>query len=157
MTRRTAFVTAMLVAGLLLTGGAVGATFGGDDAAGAAPLRSDEPPPLPGDQPVPLVEVRAQIVSVDLAIAESFPQQYFVGIVSAQPNGCTRFSLFEVVRHGTEIEITVWNTVPKDLAAVLCAAVYSTTQSNVPLGSNFESGTQYTLSVNGQSQTFVAQ
>ncbi|MCH6552415.1 MAG: hypothetical protein IH804_10465 [Planctomycetes bacterium] len=46
---------------------------------------------------------------------------------------------------------------PKDLAAVLCAAVYSTTQSNVPLGSNFESGTEYTLSVNGQSQTFVAQ
>ena len=42
MTRRTAIVTAMLVAGLLLTGGAVGATFSGDEAAGAAPLRSDE-------------------------------------------------------------------------------------------------------------------
>ena len=120
-------------------------------------MHGDPPPPSHGDPPVSVVEVRAQIVSVDLAIAESFPQQYFVGIVSAQPNGCTRFSLVEVVRHGTEIEITVWNTVPKDLAAVLCAAVYSTTQSNVPLGSNFESGTQYTLSVNGQSQTFVAQ
>ena len=42
MTRRTAIVTAMLVAGLLLTGGAVGGTFSGDEAAGAAPLRSDE-------------------------------------------------------------------------------------------------------------------
>ena len=76
MTRRTAILTAMLVAGLLLTGGVVGATFSGDDAAGAAPLRSDEgidsrdcnlvhnieacdqeelhgdpPPPLHGDPP----------------------------------------------------------------------------------------------------------
>ena len=99
-------------------------------------------PVLPSYQPVPVVEVRAQIVSADLAIAESFPPQYFVGIVSAQPNGCMRFSRFEVERHGTEIEIKVWNTVPKDLAAVLCTAVYSTTQSNVPLGSDFESGTR---------------
>ena len=60
-------------------------------------------------------------------------------------------------RHGRVQSHTVWNTVPKDLAAVLCAAVYSTTQSNVPLGSNFESGTEYTLAVNGQAQTFVAQ
>ncbi len=108
------------------------------------------------DAPFTTVEEPAPIVSVDLRVAESFPPQYFVGIVSAQTNGCTRFSRYEVTRDRTEIHIDVWNTVPRD-PATLCTDVYSTTETNVALGIDFESGVKYTLLVNDQQQTFVAQ
>ncbi len=108
------------------------------------------------DAPFTTVEELARIVSVDLRVAESLPPQYFVGIVSEQSNGCTRFSRHEVRRDRTEIHIDVWNTVPKD-PATLCTLVYSTTETNVALGIDFESGVTYTLRVNDQQQTFVAQ
>ena len=117
------------------------------------PAAPDADPPLPPG----LVEEPARIVSAELAIAESFPPQYFVSIVSAQPDGCTRFSRFEVERSGTLIEITVLNTVPERRAVVLCAAIYGETTSNVALGSDFDPGETYTLSVNGAEQRFVAQ
>ena len=107
--------------------------------------------------PPGVVEEPARIVRAELAIAESFPPQYFVSIVSAQPDGCTRFSGFELERSGTRIEITVRNTVPKNRAVVLCTAIYGETTSNVALGSDFEPGETYTLSVNGAEQRFVAQ
>jgi len=80
-----------------------------------------------------------------------------MAIVSAQPNGCTRFSRFELERAGTLLEITVYNTVPENLAVVLCTAIYGQTMSNVALGSDFEPGGTYTLRVNGAEQRFVAQ
>lgn len=116
------------------------------------PSNGDTLPPPPG-----VVERLADIVSVELAIAESFPPQYFVSVVSAQPDGCHRFSHFEVQREGTLIEISVYNTVPENLAVVSCIALYGETTSNVALGSDFEPGETYTFSVNGEQQTFVAQ
>ena len=118
------------------------------------------PPAAGPGLPLPpgTVEEPAPIVSAELTIAESFPPQYFAAIVSAQPNGCTRFSGFELERAGTLIEITVYNTVPENLAVVLCTAIYGETTSNVALGSDFEPGETYTLRVNGASATyFVAQ
>ena len=124
---------------------------------------TDTPAPTP-DAPgagLPLppgtVEELAPIVSVELAIAESFPPQYFASIVSAQPNGCTHFSRFELERSGSLLEITVYNTVPENLAVVLCTAIYGETVSNVVLGIDFEPGETYTLRVNGAEQRFVAQ
>ena len=116
---------------------------------------SDDPKPLP--PPVDGVETPAPIVAAELLIAESYPPQYFVAVTSAQPNGCHRFSRFEVTRNGTEIEIAVWNTVPKNLAVVLCTAIYGQTETSVALGSDFEPGESYTISVNGEQQSFVAQ
>ncbi len=118
---------------------------------------ADEAPDADLPPPPGTVEELAHIVRAELAIAESFPPQYFVAIVSAQTDGCTRFSRFEVERSGTLIEITVYNTVPENSAVVVCTAVYSETTSNVALGSDFEPGETYTFSVNGERQSFVAQ
>ena len=120
---------------------------------GAPP--SDAPKPLP--PPAGVVETPAPIVAVELLIAESYPPQYFVAVSSAQPDGCHRFSRFEVTRNGTEIEIAVWNTVPENLAVVLCTAIYGQTETSVAIGSDFEPGETYTISVNGEQQSFVAQ
>lgn len=107
--------------------------------------------------PEDVVEQLAPIVAVDLAVAESYPPQYFVSITSAQPDGCNRFSRYELTREGTAIEISVWNTVPRNLAVVLCLAVYGETETNVALGSDFEPGQIYTIAVNGeQYHSFVA-
>ncbi|MEZ4501585.1 MAG: hypothetical protein R3C39_03080 [Dehalococcoidia bacterium] len=111
--------------------------------------------PLPG--PGETIEVPAPIVSVDVRVAESFPPQYFVEVVSAQPDGCHRFSRYEVSRDGTTVRIDVYNTRPEDLSVVLCTMIYGETTSNVALGSDFESGVEYTLEVNDVTQTFTAQ
>jgi hypothetical protein len=111
--------------------------------------------PLPG--PGATVEVPAPIVSVNVSIAESFPPQYFVEVVSAQPDGCHRFSRYEVARDGTTVRIDVYNTRPEDLSVVLCTMIYGETTSNVALGSDFESGVEYTLEVNDVTHTFTAQ
>ena len=126
-----------------------------DDGTGRPPATEEPSTPLP-PPPGRVLEL-AQIVSVDMAVAESFPPQYFVGVVSAQPDGCHEFSHFEVERDGTTVEVLVYNSVPENLAVVSCIALYSETTSNVALGSDFESGETYTLIVNGQRQDFVAQ
>ena len=103
------------------------------------------------------VEVPAPIVSVEVIVAESFPPQYFVEVVSALPNGCHRFSHIEVTRADTEIRIDVFNTIPSDRADLACTQIYGVMTSNVALGIDFESGTEYTLLVNDVTETFVAQ
>lgn len=121
----------------------------------------DDPPgpqPLPGNGEVAIVP--APIVSVgDLVIAESFPPQYFVQVTSAQPNGCDRDAGWEVDIDGTDVVVTLFNSRPADLSAVLCNAIYGETVHNVRLGSaEFQSGVEYSLTVNGQKQpSFIAQ
>ena len=103
------------------------------------------------------VEVLAPIDSVNVLIAESFPPQYFVEVVSGLPSGCAEFNGHDVARDGTTIRITVNNLEPASEALVLCTAIYGMHQSNVALGSDFESGTEYTVHVNDATETFVAQ
>ena len=125
------------------------------------PLPPGTPTPIVGLTPLPgpgaTVEVPAPFVSVDVRVAESFPPQYFVEVVSALPNGCHRFSRYEVSRDGNTVRIDVWNAVPANLSAVACTMIYGEVTSNVPLGSDFESGVEYTLEVNDVTRTFVAQ
>jgi hypothetical protein len=101
-------------------------------------------------------EVRAPIVRVSLRVAESQPPQYFADLVSALPDGCTRFARVEVRREGRTVFVDVFNHVPSD-AATLCTMIYGEQESAVPLGSDFEPGASYTLDVNGTRQPFVAQ
>jgi hypothetical protein len=100
--------------------------------------------------------VLAPIESVDMRIAESFPPQYFVAVTSGLPNGCARFDHYAVERDTDKIKITVWNTVPSD-PRVLCTMIYGTVQHDIALGTDFQSGRTYTLSVNGTTKTFTAQ
>lgn len=112
------------------------------------------PTPVGGER----IEVEAPVESFEILVLESFPPQYNVEIVSGLPNGCHLFERYEVERDGagTDIKITVWNTIPSgdDIA---CTEIYGTHEGTATLGSDFESGTEYTLTVGDLTETFVAQ
>ena len=90
-------------------------------------------------------------------MAESFPPQYFLGIVSGEANSCIRFDSLDVRCDGSTVHVQVWNLVPRATSGLLCAQVVSTTEHNVALGTEFIQGETYTVLVNGVTETFVAQ
>ncbi len=96
-------------------------------------------------------EVRAPIVRVALRVAESHPPQYFADVVSALPDGCTRFSRYAVRREGAVVFVEVFNTVPAD-PSTMCTMIYGERETAVPLGSDFAPRGRYTLDVNGTRQ-----
>lgn len=100
--------------------------------------------------------VPAPIDAVDIRVMESFPPQYMLHVVSGLPSGCARFERYVVDRKGDTIEVTVTNLVPAD-ENVVCTAIYGQVESNIPLGSDFQSGKTYTVKVNDVIKTFVAQ
>ncbi len=135
--------TALLVGGVAL---AAAACSGGDDT----------PTPTPATE-FDKVEVAAPIESVQVLIAESFPPQYFLEVVSGLPNGCVEFDRYEVSRNGATVQVKVTNLAPAPGADVACTANYRTVQHNIALGTDFEPGATYTAVVNGVTETFVAQ
>jgi hypothetical protein len=101
--------------------------------------------------------VLAPIDSVEVRIAESFPPQYFLDVVSGLPSGCAEFDRDEVAREGLVIAVTVWNLEPVPGAGVFCTAIYGTIERAIALGSDFQSGATYTVHVNDVTTMFVAQ
>jgi hypothetical protein len=97
----------------------------------------------------------APIEGLDLVIRESWPPQYVAQVTSALPDGCSQFAGYTVEREGTTITIEVWNSVPTGL--VPCTMMYGYNPFGVELGSDFESGVEYTLVVGERELTFVAQ
>ncbi len=114
------------------------------------------PPDVPVS-PSDRVRALAPVERVEVRVAESFPPQYFVGIVSRQANSCVSFDSVDVRRDGSTVHVQVWNLVPRDTSGLLCAQVVSTTEHNVALGTEFVQGETYTVLVNGVTETFVAQ
>jgi hypothetical protein len=102
------------------------------------------------------VEARAEIVRASLRVAESHPPQYFADVVSALPNGCTRFARWVVRRAADVVFVDVFVSVPADPGA-MCTMIYGEHESAVPLGADFRPGARYVLDVNGARQEFVAQ
>ena len=112
----------------------------------------------PVDPGYPTVVEPAPIESVEILVMESFPPQYGVHIVSGLPSGCAEFVSAEVVeRTGTTIRTEVLNRMPAPNAAIACTMIYGMHESNVMLGSDFESGVTYTVDVNGELTEFTAQ
>ena len=117
------------------------------------PTRPDD-----GSDPIPFPDidldtVHAPVVSVSPVImTKSLPPQYILSIVSAQSDGCHQDAGYEVTVIGDEVIIDVYNTVPANLAVVSCIALYSETEHNINLGSDFEAGVEYTIIVNGKEQ-----
>ncbi len=111
---------------------------------------------VPGAEP-DLVSAPAPIERVEIRVAESFPPQYFVDIVSGLPNGCARFDSIETSRSGDTIRIVVLNLVPAPGSKVACTMIYGTVQHHVALGTDFEPGHTYTVVVNDVTETFQAQ
>lgn len=114
----------------------------------------DLPAPTPSDE---WTVIPARIDSVEYAVAESWPPQYFVQVVSVQPDGCHEFNGYTVEREDRTIRIEVLNRVPANLDELACTLAIQMTESNIPLGTDFESGATYTVTVNGVTRTFEAQ
>lgn len=101
-------------------------------------------------------EVLAPIESVEIRIAESYPPQYFLYVVSGLRNSCVRFDRYELERDGATLRVTVLNLEPTD-RDIVCAQVYRTMEHNIALGSDFQPGAEYTVVVNGVTRTFRAE
>ena len=129
-------------------------------ARGDKTVSSSDPSPTPEPTrivPADMVKVPAPIESVEIIIAESYPPQYFVHVVSGLPNGCVEFYGYEESRSGNAVTITVTNLEPAPSEPVACAAIYLTHETSVPLGTDFRPGETYTVKVNEAVETFVAQ
>ena len=114
-----------------------------------------------GPRPTPVTssstgEALAPIESVEIVIMESFPPQYNLVVVSGLPNGCVSFGDYSVTRDGNTILVEVTNLVPTD-PQLACTEIYGMVTTRIALGSDFESGTTYTIVVNDVATTFVAQ
>ena len=99
--------------------------------------------------------VEAPIESAGVSIAESFPPQYFLQVVSGLSNGATTFGNFAVKRDGNVVAVSVTNYVRTDMPAI---QLYGIHRSNIALGSEFTSGETYAIVINGEPITeFTAQ
>ncbi len=97
--------------------------------------------------------VPAPIDRIDLQIAESFPLQYFLTVVSGLPDGCHSFGGYTLTREGNRVLIRVFNLRPSN-ANLMCIQVYGTVETTIPLGSDFDPSETYTIDVNGKTISF---
>lgn len=96
----------------------------------------------------------APIHEVEVYFMESYPVQVGVHIKGGLRDGCTTFNDAVVTREGNPVNIEVTVQRPRD---AICTQVYSFFEENLNLGSDFATGTTYTLIVNDYTTTFVYQ
>ena len=100
------------------------------------------------------------IQSAEIMVLESAPPQYQLRVVSGLPrgSGCSQFNGYEVRRgESNEIEVVVTHHEAAD-QLVVCTADFPIVETNIPLGSNFEPGNEYTIRVNSDvTVSFEAQ
>jgi hypothetical protein len=118
-------------------------------AASATPLPAS-PTPAPGT-----MRVLAPVQSADMAVLTSFPPQYAVKVTAGLPSGCAKADGSEVTQSGNEIRVAVYNTMPS--GPIACTQIFGTYDLTINLGSNFVTGQDYRVSVNGKMLTFTAQ
>ena len=103
------------------------------------------------------VEELAPIDAVEVLFAESSPVQHRLHIVSGLPSGCASFERADLERDGTTFTVEVVNTVPAPDEDVACTMIYGSHETTLELGSDLETGTEYTVDVNGEVATFIAE
>ncbi len=122
---------------------------------GVEPTTFSIPDPAMG----PTVIAESPVESVEMLILEIYPAQYQLLVVSGMPRGsiCSQFNGYEISRRSNVIEVAITHHEVADQEGV-CTADYPIVETIVPLGSDFESGAEYTVRVNSvHAQTFVAQ
>ena len=96
--------------------------------------------------------------SAEVVISESTPPEYGLRIVSGLPKGssCSWSNGYEIRRGETDrIEVIVTHHEVAD-QMVICTADYPAVETFVPLGTDFEPGVEYTVSVNSETvKSFV--
>ena len=111
------------------------------------------------DFPFSIIE-SSPVERAEVLILESFPVQYQLRVISGLPKGssCSRFNGYEVrLADPTTIEVDVTHHEVAE-PNVICTADYPIVETSIPLGSDFEPGTEYTVTVNSETtETFVAQ
>ena len=103
--------------------------------------------------------VESPIEDVEIMVLERDPREYQLRIVSAMQHGssCSQFNGYEIRRsesNSIDVIVTHHHVAAKN---VICTTDYPIVETIVPLGSEFEPGMEYTVSVNGDTTTsFVA-
>ncbi len=102
------------------------------------------------------VRTSAPVDSVAVRVADSSPPEYFVDVVSVQSDACVHFAGYDMERDDARITIKIWNE-RLSQADLACATVVSETETGIPLGSDFQRGTTYQVTVNGETYSFTGQ
>lgn len=101
----------------------------------------------------------SQIERADVVVLESAPPQYELHVISGLPKGsaCSKFNGYEIRRADpTRIEVNVTHHEVAD-PIVICTADYPIVETSIPLGSDFEPGVEYSVTVNAETvETFAA-
>ena len=95
----------------------------------------------------------APIHDIEIWADESSPPQYFVDVVSGEPNSCVKFDSYKVTRAGDTTRVEIFNI---EYLGGSCAEIYSYVDHTIPIGSDFVPGVNYTVEVNDMTETFVA-
>ena len=91
-------------------------------------------------------------------MVEGVPPRYQLRVLSGMPSsGCSQFNGYEIQRREpNRIDVVITHHEVAD-PLVVCTADYPVVETTVPLGSDFELGLEYTVTVNGDAvQSFVA-
>ena len=98
------------------------------------------------------------IESMEVATLESAPPRRQLYVVSGMPRGssCSQLNGYEIRRReSNRIDVTITHHQVADPLAI-CTADYPIVETIVPLGSDFEPGIEYTVSVNSETtRSFV--
>ncbi len=93
------------------------------------------------------------VQSAEIMALDSVPPWYQLRVVSGLPMGssCSQFNGYEIRRRElNEIEVVVTHHEVAD-QLVACTTDFPIVETNVPLGSNFEQGKEYTIRVNSDT------
>ena len=95
----------------------------------------------------------------EIETLESAPPQYQVRVVSRMPKGgsCSQFNGYEIRSRGSKrIDVAITHHEVADPQAA-CTRDLPVVETTVPLGSDFEPGVEYTVSINSETvRTFAA-
>ena len=99
------------------------------------------------------------IERVEVVALEGSPTHYELHVISGLPKGsaCSKFNGYEIRRADpTRIEVDVTHHEVAD-QFVICTADYPIVETSIPLGSDFEPGVEYSVTVNAETvETFAA-
>lgn len=96
----------------------------------------------------------ATIEKVSIASTRSIPAQHLVGVTIMLASGCEEFSSIDYKVDGREVHIEVLTQVPTE--PVPCILMIGYEDQSINIGSDYESGVEYDVIVNGERQgTFV--
>ena len=93
------------------------------------------------------------IESAEVRAPDRGPHAYELRVVSGLPRGsaCSQFNGYEIRRGGTNrVEVSITHHEVSD-PDVVCTADYPVVETIVPLGSDFETGAEYTVDVNSET------